>query len=587
MEERSKKIRLGLILQECVEAALKLTSYNSFSATPKYDPDAMTPDFLIPNSTSPKFFVEVTQTEARDSFRMKILRYFEAVCDAKAHFGNEVISVNILLGDPSKELPVNSVKAMYGFFDANLNPRGDAGTKQVKARLFRLEAEALELALDESIGDVNSAMPTVLKKHPEAIGDLGEQLQSLLDDAEAKAHLYKVWDYERDRLMKLGEVDGLMKDAPTYKRPILNSLFFSDEHFESLVSTRDPNRLPDEIKTQLVTCKLATARKVIGGERLELESSFWEFIRNSKVARKLRKICSDVIETDLAMNFFFQDIRKLERRKAMASVFLEKIRNGQLQAAIAENLVCDSCFGLEHRRCWILDLATRAIGISNGRLSRLVYQSGRNPGNIGDPISHLAPKTDRARGLPESALIEYAAVTSESILKIAQDNAIDFFSLTPTELASRLLALRLDGAIKLHKLNPLHLIIQNIAEEQGAKVHYGLIDNLISDLTSDNAATGRFKIFTVSKGGKEVLVNALYVDDYGGLDKAKEWASRGRSFMYRFGEDSGIQKRRRTLLFVADGSWKPESIRKLRAAGWKVIRLSEFGSTLEALLGGS
>ena len=88
MDDRSKKIRLGLILQGCVEAALKLTSYNAFCSTPKYDPDAMTPDFLIPNSTSPKFFVEVTQTEARNSFQMKSLRYFESVCDAKAHFGN-------------------------------------------------------------------------------------------------------------------------------------------------------------------------------------------------------------------------------------------------------------------------------------------------------------------------------------------------------------------------------------------------------------------------------------------------------------------------------------------------------------------
>ncbi len=41
-----------------------------------------------------------------------------------------------------------------------------------------------------------------------------------------------------------------------------------------------------------------------------------------------------------------------------------------------------------------------------------------------------------------------------------------------------------------------------------------------------------------------------------------------------------------SLVFVADGPWKPEAILKLRTAGWKVIRLLEFGPTLERLLGG-
>lgn len=587
MDERSKKIRLGLILQGCVEAALKLTSYNSFSATPKYDPDSMTPDFLIPNSTSPKFFVEVTQTENRDSFKRKTLRYFEAVCDAKVHFGNKVVSVNILMGDPSSELPESNVKTMYSFFDANLNPRGDASSPSIIARLVGLEAEALKLAGDESNKDVNSAMPTLLKKHPGAIGDLAKQLESLLEEADAKAHLYELWNLERDRLMTLGEVDGLMKDAPTYKRPILNSLFFSDEHFESLVSTRDPNQLPDEIKTQLVTCKLATARKVIGGERLELERNFLGSISDPKQARRFRRVCSDVIIVDHSMRFFFLDIQSAERRTRMAEILWPTLQRGG--EAIANAVACslsDSNWQevFHPQRCWPADLAALFLGVSHNELNRRLVQRGADALSLGNPFNQLSIKSERFMASPTEHL-KY----SQSIGEVFDEIILEGSNLATSieELGKRLLGLRLHGAISLQKLNPLHLVVQAEAEKLGASVHYGLVDNVISDFATDNTATGRFKIFSIIRGVDEVLVNALYVDDYGGLDKAKEWASRGRSFLYRFDEDSGIKKRRRALLFVADGSWKPESIRKLRAAGWKVIRLSEFGSTLEALLGDS
>src|SRR5215216_6303373 len=123
MDERQRKIRYGLILQGCVERALRETEFAKFGLTTQYDPDYMTPDFLIPDNRNPSHFIEVTQTEARDSFRMKMLRYFEAVCEAKAYFGPQVVSVNVLFGNPQAELPESNVKALYGFFDANLCPR--------------------------------------------------------------------------------------------------------------------------------------------------------------------------------------------------------------------------------------------------------------------------------------------------------------------------------------------------------------------------------------------------------------------------------------------------------------------------------
>src|SRR5689334_5482408 len=105
MDERARKIRLGLILQACVESALRRTRFTEFDVNRKYDPDSMVPDFLIPDESTPTHIVEVTQTEARNSFQMKTLRYFEAVCESKVKFGREVVSVNVLMGDPRAELP--------------------------------------------------------------------------------------------------------------------------------------------------------------------------------------------------------------------------------------------------------------------------------------------------------------------------------------------------------------------------------------------------------------------------------------------------------------------------------------------------
>src|SRR5262245_31210582 len=153
MDERQRKIRLGLILQGCVEAALKQTTYSQFKANPKYDPDSMTPDVLIPDDNKPTHFLEVTQTEARNSFQMKTLRYFEAVCEAKVHFGKSSVSMNILFGDPKAELPENNVELAKSFFDSNLLPRNDCAAIEVEP-LSLLERAALALAEREDIPDV-------------------------------------------------------------------------------------------------------------------------------------------------------------------------------------------------------------------------------------------------------------------------------------------------------------------------------------------------------------------------------------------------------------------------------------------------
>ena len=574
---------MGLILEGCVEAALRRTTFNELVSTPKYDPDSMTPDFLIPNAEAPDYFVEVTQTEARNSFQMKTLRYFESVCNAKAHFGKQVTSVNILMGDPAIELPASNVQAMFGFFDANLNPRATGKSKAVQSRLTNLEAEALQLAGDERVKDVMTAVAQVVGTHSKAIDDLAAQLQELLDRSAPKKQLDALWDHEHDRISSLRDIDGRLPDAPTYKRPILQALFFSDKHFKSLLETRNPNRLAKPVVDQLIACDLADTTNTAG--RVVIDRDFLRFLGNADDARRLRKYCADVIEVDRSMRFFFEDIRDANRRSKMVGAFLGFIRAGQAQfeSALYGCMTQDSFAGVEHRRCWVADLAPLYVGESHNSFNRRMFQHPNYNLSLGNPYNNITIRSPRL-GRDPGELRQYASVAADCIFQACQDFAPSGGEPGADELEGALLRFRISASMKLQKLNPLHLVVQAEADGLHASAHYGAVENVISDFASDSAATGRFRLFLVSRKGHEVLVNAVYADAQGDIHKAKEWASRGRSFLYRYDDEVGITRRSASLVFVADGPWSQEAIKKLRTAGWIVIRLEKLGETLSILL---
>jgi hypothetical protein len=67
------KTRHGLILQGLTARALTQVGFQ-YVENPTYDEVSEVPDFLIPDAEQPRLMIEVHQTDARDSFRMKILR---------------------------------------------------------------------------------------------------------------------------------------------------------------------------------------------------------------------------------------------------------------------------------------------------------------------------------------------------------------------------------------------------------------------------------------------------------------------------------------------------------------------------------
>jgi hypothetical protein len=139
------------------------------------------------------------------------------------------------------------------------------------------------------------------------------------------------------------------------------------------------------------------------------------------------------------------------------------------------------------------------------------------------------------------------------------------------------------GAISMQKFNPIHIFIRAVAKKIGANIRYEGTNNVLSDLVQDVDAVGKFDVFNIELEGVTILANGLYVDEYGGIDKAKEWSARGRAFPYRY-KDGKIIRSVKAMVFVADGPWKPESIKRLREGGWIVCRPAEFLEVLKASL---
>src|SRR5262249_12301757 len=122
MNDTEIKTRHGKILEGVLAAALKEAGFR-YTQDYQYDDTCEVPDFLIPDEKHPDIIIEVHQTDARNSFQMKTLRAFTAVTEAKAEYGNDLVSINVLFGDPDRELPKSNVRAMCGIFDANIVPR--------------------------------------------------------------------------------------------------------------------------------------------------------------------------------------------------------------------------------------------------------------------------------------------------------------------------------------------------------------------------------------------------------------------------------------------------------------------------------
>ena len=87
INQTSIKTKLGDVLELLSFYALEEAGY-TFHHDWQYESNCIKVDFAIIENDKPKVFLEVTQTENRQSFRMKLLRYFELVSQVKTFFLN-------------------------------------------------------------------------------------------------------------------------------------------------------------------------------------------------------------------------------------------------------------------------------------------------------------------------------------------------------------------------------------------------------------------------------------------------------------------------------------------------------------------
>ena len=520
--------------------------------------------------------IEVHQTEARNSFQMKTLRGFTAVAESKIHYGDSLISVNILFGDPAAELPESNVKALCGYFDINAIPRyASEKPKLIK----KLETVSLQMAGDEDLS-VAEAVEQVALEFPEGVNELSRVLKNIFAAAKVNGELARLWQLETKRTRKLG-VPPAPGNRSYYKRNILRSLFFNDLHFQELLTKIDPSDYSAGLANQLVRCKLARWEEQIHGDVLLLDPDFAEFLRHPD-ALKLRDLSKGRFNADDAMNCFFEDIRDLNRRKAMCEFVLDIIEQEPQDMAdlIHSDLRNKANLPILHTRCWIADLLPLFLGKSHNDFNRLMYQDAKYKLNLGNPFNNIAIKSDRL-GTDKDKLKIYSDVAVSVFYQQKEEVGFGDMVTDPALLEAKLHELRIDAAIKLQKLNPLYLVLESVCQDLGLSCLYSGTPSIISDLANAVRGAGKFDLYHITDGKRTIIANAVAVKDQNGDHKSKEWGARRRAVGYRMKEGHVRTAEFDEALFILDGDWEPKHVERLHRSGWtRIIRLDKVEETL-------
>jgi hypothetical protein len=577
------KIRYGLILQAVLAQALRNAGY-SFAETPNYDANSEVPDFLIPDAENPKFMVEVHQTEARNSFQMKTLRAFTAVAEAKAFFGANVVSVNVLFGNPDKELPAANLQAMCGIFDINIILRSDA-TPEDRIDLQALETAALEMAKSVSV-TTSSAAAQLSVLYPAAVAAMGRVLNLALISGSIKKDLSPMWESELARRAALGDSPDL-GDSTFYKKNMVRSLFFTDSDFAAIATSDSPNDWPESAKKQAVLTGIADIVEEIDGDYLIVDPEFLAFTTHADTPQ-LRQMCSDVLVASAAMRSFFEDIRDGERRQRMSGIFLESLGEG------IEKFEDDfrTCFengdfsDIEHARCWLADLAPLCVNKSHNYFNNKMKDHPDYTLRLGNPCNNITIRSPRL-GRDVAALEVFQHVFFQVFRsELDQGGAGAGADISVGKLSDRLLKLRMVGAMRLQFLEPLQLMTRTIANACGLAVEDSKLTTVLSDF-GGVAEVGAFDFREISNPatGQTVLFNAIAAEG-NPRDKAKEWGARMLARLYR--HDDGVVKSVDDILgiFVIDGIWAQSDVTRLYRCGWNlVIRMGDLEGMLKEVFG--
>ena len=577
------KIRYGMILQAVLSKALKDAGF-SFAETPAYDPDSEVPDFLIPDAVSPRFMVEVHQTDARDHFRMKTLRSLTAVAEAKAFFGADVVSVNVLFGDPDSELPAANLRAMCGIFDVNLVLRRDANAPG-RTAIAAMEAVALELAGNTAVTTVDAAR-RLAAAHGAAVSEFQRLLTNAIGNGEVKESLRPMWVAEAARRGALGDPPA-PGEPSYYKKNMVRSLFFQDEHFAAMAADPTPNAWDPPIARQVVSTGVATVTEEIDGDHLDVDPEFLSFLRDPDAPR-LRGLCKEVLDGDATVRWMFEDIRDSARRESMAEHFLLALRAGneRTEEAFDHSFRNGDFAGIAHRRCWTADLMPLCLGWSHNEFNRRMAAHPDYSLSLANPFNNITIRSPRLQATTANLAIYRNVMFAVFNEGLAAAPSFLGAGISVTELADSLLKLRQVGVMRMQRFDPLDLIVRTISAELKCSVEDGAVTSILSDL-GDEPALGRFD-FTVVNGPdrRSVILLQAIAAEGNPRDKAKEWGARRFATLYRAPEGIAVSGESNHAVFVIDGTWNQSDVTRLYRCGWsRVIRLGQLDRTLREIFG--
>jgi len=292
---------------------------------------------------------------------------------------------------------------------------------------------------------------------------------------------------------------------------------------------------------------------------------------------------------DESMLWFFEDIRNRERRNQMVEIFWEILNNPSVgfSQSIQDNISSYNFQGIQHLRCWIVDLIARYLGVSHNELNRRIVAINCDYQSLGNPFNQISYKSERFMS-DSSNHNDYAEAIERCFNTLLSSEIVDL-AINQQDLANRLLILRLDGVIKLHKLNPLYLILESLGDELGLSCISQGTNSIISDLSRSNAV-GKHEMFHISNGEITIVANAIAVHDHNGDHKSKEWGARRLATLYRYQaprrgqapqiQSSGIIEG----LFIIDGEWEQRNINRLYRSGWNhIVRLGELEDKLKEI----
>jgi hypothetical protein len=255
--------------------------------------------------------------------------------------------------------------------------------------------------------------------------------------------------------------------------------------------------------------------------------------------------------------------------------------------AIVASLRGEVVKGIEHSRCWPADLLALLVRHSQNDFNRRMVQSGRDPENYQYPFNHITGRFERLLGCPQHFEI-YASNAVDIFHEICKEDRLgeDYIAGALDWLPDSILKLRLDGAIKLQKFNPLYACLTAICGEYGLVIRPDKIKSITFDLAGGKGRLGKYDAFVIERDGLLMMALAVAVHDQNGDHKSKEWGARRLATLYRF-QDGEVRKSEFAEgLFVLDGEWEDKYVARLHRSGWShVCRLGDLEDELVKIFG--